>query len=620
MHKSISHRKSNYALLSVIGVVFGDIGSSPLYALKSCFSISQIEVNAFNVVGLVSLFIWCLFFVVSLKYITLALKIDHQGEGGILALSTLVSSQTKHRRLAIILGILGVCFFFGDGIVTPAISVLSAIEGISLINNNLTTYVFPITFLIITFLFLIQKFGTDKIGSCFGPIMIVWFSTLLALGVYNVYHTPGILRAFNPYHAISFIINHQWVSVIILGGVILVITGAEALYADLGHFGRKPIAVLWNLFVFPSLVFNYLGQGALLLKSPAAIENSFYLMAPESCFLGLIIIATLATIIASQSILTGIFSISHQAILLNYFPRLQVSQTSKNSKGQIYIPGINIVMYLLTIACILKFNSSENLAAAYGLCVAFIMLITSVLIFILKYEDKKWSKIRLFSLFIPLVFLDIFFVFSNLVKFFDGAWYALAIAVLVYYCIDVWRKGSEALEKQKFISTMSLNNFLEKNLKGSQNRIPGSAIFLCRAPFKIPTALALIIQHNKYLHEKVFFVSFMVVDTPYYNTDDRFSIHEIGHGCHQIVARLGFMQKPSMHKLLNLLDKKRLLENNEDISIFLSKGVPVKTKSKNLTGFAENVYYFLSLISQNATDFFSIPHDKVIELGIRYKI
>jgi KUP system potassium uptake protein len=467
---------------------------------------------------------------------------------------------------------------------------------------------------------LIQKVGTDKIGSCFGPIMIVWFSTLLALGVYNIYDTPGILRAFNPYHAISFIINHQWVSITILGGVILVVTGAEALYADLGHFGRKPIAVVWNLFVFPSLVFNYLGQGALLLKSPAAIENPFYLMAPESCFFGLIIIATLATIIASQSILTGIFSISYQAILLNFFPRLQVTQTSKNAKGQIYIPGINIVMYILTIGCILKFSSSESLAAAYGLCVAFIMLITSVLMFILKYEDNKWSKIRLFSLFIPLAFLDVTFVASSLMKFFDGAWYVMAIATLVYYFIYIWRKGAEAVEKQKFIANLSLENFLKEHLKRNNNRIEGSAIFLCRTPFKIPTALALNLRHNKYLHEKVFFVSFIIVDVPYYNMDDGFSVHDMGNDCHQIIVRSGFMEKPSMYKLLNLLERKKLLTGEDDISIFLSKGVPVKTKSKILTGFSENMYYLLALISQNATDFFRIPHHKVIELGIRYKI
>ncbi len=620
MNRSILHKKSDYALLPVLGVVFGDIGTSPLYALKSCFNISQIAVNEFNIVALVSLFVWCLFCVVSLKYVALALKMDHQGEGGILALSTLVFSHKKHRRLAIILGLLGVSFFFGDGIVTPAISVLSAIEGISIVSNNLATYVFPITFVIITLLFFIQKFGTGRLGSFFGPIMFFWFFTLLILGFYNIYQMPAILKALNPYHAINFIMNHEWVSLTIIGSVILVVTGAEALYADLGHFGRKPIALIWNAFVFPSLIFNYLGQGALLLKSPAAIENPFYLMAPEWGIYGLVILATLATIIASQSILTGIFSISYQAILLNYFPRLKVMHTSEEFKGQIYIPGINIVIYILTIGAIMKFRSSEHLAAAYGLCVACIMLITSILIFILKYEDNKWSIIKLFSFFMPLAFLDIVFVSSNLIKFFDGAWYVLAIAILVYYCIYVWRKGSEALEKQKFISNLSLENFLEKNLKQNQNRTPGSAIFLCRAPFKIPTALALNMQHNKYLHEKVFFVSFISADTPYFSESDTFSIHNIGNNCYQVIVRSGFMQKPSMHKLLNWLDRKRLLEKNDDISIFLSKGIPVKTKSKNLTGLSENVYYFLSLISQNATDFFLIPHHKVIELGVRYKI
>jgi len=312
--------------------------------------------NEFNVVGLVSLFIWCLFCVVSLKYVALALKIDHQGEGGVLALSTLVSAHKKHGRLAIILGILGVSFFFGDGIITPAISVLSAIEGISLISNNLTTHIFPVTLIVITFLFFIQKFGTAKIGYFFGPIMLVWFLVLLTLGFYNVYQMPIILKSFNPYYAIRFIMNHEFVSLAIIGGVILVVTGAEALYAELGHFGRKPITLAWNVFAFPSLVINYLGQGALLLKSPAAIQNPFYLMAPEWGIFGLVIIATFATIIASQSILTGIFSISYQAIMLNYFPRLKISHTSKDVKGQIYIPVVNVVMYILTIGAIRNSN------------------------------------------------------------------------------------------------------------------------------------------------------------------------------------------------------------------------------------------------------------------------
>ncbi|MDX1916455.1 MAG: KUP/HAK/KT family potassium transporter [Rickettsiaceae bacterium] len=620
MNRASLHKDTNYAVLPVIGVVFGDIGTSPLYAIKSCFSISAIEVNEFNIIGLVSLFIWCLFYIVSLKYVYLALKMDHQGEGGILSLSTLVASCTKHQALPIILGILGVSFFFGDGIVTPAISVLSAVEGIAIIRSNLSSYVLPITLIIITFLFFIQKFGTAKIGYFFGPIMSIWFLALLLLGIYNIYEMPIILKAFNPYYAISFLVSHEWITLTILGGVILVVTGAEALYADLGHFGRKPIALAWNLIVFPSLICNYLGQGALLLKSPANIENPFYLMAPEWCIYGLVMLSTIATIIASQSVLTGIFSISYQAIMLNYFPRLKIVHTSKHFKGQIYIPAINFVIYILTIGMVLKFRSSEHLAAAYGLCIASIMLITSILLFILYYEQNNWKKIRLFSLFAPLVLLDIIFVLSNLVKFFEGAWCVLAISMATYYFIWIWRKGLKARQKQKCTPNLSLENFIKENVALHKNRIPGSAIFLCRVPFKVPNALEINVKHNKYLHEKVFCISFVNSDMPYSRESDFFSIVNIGNNFYQVIVRSGFMQKPNIHKLLNLLEEKSLLGKDHDISIFLSKAIPHKRNSKSVTKISEHIYYFLSFISQNATDFFNLPNHKVIELVVRYKI
>ncbi|MCD6055238.1 MAG: Kup system potassium uptake protein [Gammaproteobacteria bacterium] len=620
MPKIDAQKKLTPLLIASIGVIYGDIGTSPLYALKSCFKIGSLALVEANILGIISLFIWSLTLVVSFKYVYLVLKMDHQGEGGTLALSTLVAYHSKYRLLAMTLGIIGAALLFGDGTITPAISILSAVEGISVISPHLSRYVIPFTLVILTALFSVQKYGSSRIGYFFGPIMIGWFLTLFLLGIRYIVEYPKILYAFNPYYAFSFLFQHGWLGFSVMGGVILVVTGAEALYADLGHFGRKPIQLSWNYIVFPALLCNYLGQGALLLHSPEAITNPFYLMAPSWALNGLVILATAATIIASQAILTGLFSVAYQCILLNYLPRLKVKHTSEALRGQIYIPDINFLIYVLTMIAILKFGSSESLAAIYGLCVASIMMITTLLVFILAATHLKWSKFKIITVFVPFFCLDFLFLSSNFTKFLQGAWYVVLITAGVFYCIRVWRRGSYALEKQKVPIQLSLQDYIEKYLKIYSARIPGTAIFLSRVPFKVPATLAVNLRHNKWLHEKVFFVSFIILDTPYHDTNNHFDIQELPNNTFQITINSGFMEKPNLNALLHWLKQKSLLNKEDEISIFMSKSIPMRTKEPFLSEFSEHVYFYLYSIAQSATDFYQAPDDKVMEIGIRYKI
>lgn len=607
-------------IVSALGVVYGDIGTSPLYALRSCFNIGQYAVTPENVLGIISLFIWCLIIIVFLKYIYIVLKMDHQGEGGILALSKLVASRPAYRSIAILLGILGASLFFGDGVLTPAISVLSAMEGIAVTGSTrFAPYIVPFTLIVLTGLFAIQRFGSSEIGRFFGPLMALWFLCLFLLGISQIHKAPQILHAVNPYHALYFLLHHGPSGLLVMGGVILVVTGAEAMYADLGHFGRRPIQLSWTYCVFPALVCNYLGQGALLLQNPNSLVNPFYLMAPSWALSPLVIIATLATVIASQAIISGLYSITYHCILLNYFPRLNIKHTSEFFQGQIYVPSVTLWVYLLTVGSILYFGSSDKLALAYGLCVAGIMLITTVLISMRLWTEtqRQWGKLALLILFF---LIDSLFLSTSLMKFFEGAWYVLLISGIVFYCIQVWRQGSIAMEKQKIIIDLSIDHFVENHLKIYPQRITGTALFLCREPFKIPTTLAINLQHNKYLHEKIVFVALLSTHTPYQEESQRFDITELPHGIYQVIVRSGFMEKPHFHRLLSWLKQQGIIHHPHDISIFLSHGVPVRTTDPFLSGFAENVYFYLASVAQSAADFYQIPPQHVMEIGIRYKI
>ena len=622
MTKKVSKEQFITLTIGAIGVVYGDIGTSPLYALKTCLLLSGLPVSEPVILGIISLFIWSIILVVSFKYVRLVLTLDHNGEGGVLALSTLAAAagDHKYKSSALILGILGTSLFFGDGIIMPAISVLSAIEGISLINHDLTPYILPLTLIVISFLFAIQRYGSGRIGQFFGPLMILWFSVLFALGLYQIATYPFILNALNPYYALHFMYTYAWLAAAVMGGVILVVTGAEALYADLGHFGRQPIKVSWTYFVFPALISNYLGQGALLLTTPEAVTNPFYLMAPSWALHPLIFLATIATIIASQSIISGLFSLSWQMVLLNYLPRMKVTNTSEETIGQVYLSTINRILYVLTIGAVLKFGSSENLAAAYGLCVAGIMMITTTLVFMIAQEKWKWSPLKMALIFVPFYSLDLLFISTNLFKFFDGAWYVILITGATYFIIHTWIQGNKALHSQKHVVHMSAADFIENHLDAYPQRMPGTALFLNREPYRIPSSLVMQLKHNKYMHDQIILVSLVSKDVPYQSVNKRFICEPITDNCSQLIVNFGFKEIPDIGKALHWLKSHEIIKSERTVSIFLGKGIPVRSSAKFLSGISEGLYITMASLAQNTSDFYRIPHHKVVEIGIRYTI
>jgi KUP system potassium uptake protein len=619
-----NNKKSSLAALMVgaIGVVYGDIGTSPLYALKSCFSIGHLPVNELNVLGLISIFIWSLFLIVTVKYINVVMRVDDHGEGGILILSTICEKMDlgKYAIVPMIMGIIGAALIFGDGVITPAISVLGALEGLELVSPQLANYILPLSVLILSILFYIQKGGSGIIGAFFGPIMIVWFLTLALLGSHSIFTEPTILKAFNPYYAINFMAHNGVVALMTLGGTILVVTGAEAIYADMGHFGKRPITLSWTFFVFPALLLNYLGQGALLLNSPENITNPFYHLVPEMALYPMIILSTVASIIASQSILSGVFSLAWQGIMLNYLPRLTVMHTSATQIGQVYVPAINKILYVLTIMAVVMFRSSDNLAAAYGLSVSGCMLITTCLVFLIAERQWKWSNFSLLGLFIPLVIIDTTFLMTNLVKIFEGAWYTILITSIASYLVFVWIKGSKTLEAQKTLPHKSLQSFLSAYEEKNLSKIPATAVFMTRVPHRVPNALLIHLHHNKFLHKKLLFVCIVINNVPKMNGGRKFSYMKVSDSAYSIVAEFGFMEVPNLRKVMNWAKEQKIITEHEDISFVLSKGVPVASQNPLLDSVAENLFIFLFKNSLSANEFYKIPNHRVIELGVRYRV
>lgn len=609
-------------MIGSIGVVYGDIGTSPLYALESCFKLAELPIIPENIIGIISVFIWLLIAIVFFKYINLIMKCDQQGEGGILVLSSLAKQidNTKIKKFASILGIIGVALFFGDSIITPAISVLSAVEGMQLIANIPTHFIMLIAIIILTILFSMQKQGSGKIGNYFGYVMMIWFIVLSFFGINSILNNPNILLSLNPYHALNFILAHKALGFIIIGSAILVISGVEALYADMGHFGKKAISLSWIFFVFPSLTLSYLGQGALLLNDPSTINNVFYLMTPKFMMKFMVILSIIATIIASQAVISGIFSLSKQAIMLNYIPRMKVLYTSTEQMGQIYVPAMNYLLFALTVSAVIIFRNSTNLSFAYGLSVAGVMLISSILTFILACFKWKWSIFKIILIFIPLLLLDFIFVSSNLLKIVDGAWYTLVIAFSVMYVVHVWLKGNKILNNQKKIENISLTTYLKKHFSLYNTRIPGCAVFLTRDINSVPKTLQIHLQHNKYLHEKLFFISITTEDVVKVKSDRKFEIETQLENIYTIKARYGFSQTPDLNKIISWVKSKGILESNEKISFFLSRGIAVVDDNHHLGRIAERIYLFLSKNTLPVYDFLKIDFKNVLELGVIYRI
>ncbi|MBS0236362.1 MAG: KUP/HAK/KT family potassium transporter [Proteobacteria bacterium] len=615
---------SNLTLgVGALGVVYGDIGTSPLYALKSCFEFTHLPLSLMNICGIISLFIWTLIIIVSFKYIRLVLSFAHQGEGGILALSALCSDlhlKWGHARaLPIILGVIGAALFFSDGIITPAISILSAVEGLDVLVPSLQGWSMWIAGVILLGLFFVQQYGSGGLGFVFGPIMVLWFATLAVLGLHQIYITPAILVVLNPYYAVAFLVENGWQSLGVMGGVILVITGVEALYADLGHFGKIPIKTAWYAIVCPALILNYMGQGALLIATPAAIVNPFYLMAPKAVLGWLIVIAIIATVIASQAVISGIFSIGWQAIMLGYLPKLRVVHTSGQQYGQVYIPSLNLIIATLTFIAVLHFRSSASLSIAYGLSVSGVMIITTFLVLVAAYHTWHWRLYLLLLFFAPIILLDLMFVSVNITKIVEGAWYPLLLSACVIYIISVWRRGESALHHLQ-AQSKDLKSYITRYAKRHPERIPEAGVFICEQPNKVPRTLLIHLEHNKLLHRHIVFLSIVITNVPVVPVKEKYMMHKMPQDTHHISVYYGFTEVPDLNSILKWSHQNGIIPDIEEVSCFFSRDIAVAAPHKKLTGLAEILYLYLSRNAVAEYEFYKVPASKIVELGVLYQV
>ena len=610
--------------LGAIGVVYGDIGTSVLYAVKEVFGTGHVLFTHDNVLGILSIFFWTLTVIISLKYVTLVLRADNNGEGGLVAMLTLASQSVKDkpllRRRLLLVGIFGTCLFYGDGVITPAISVLSSVEGLEVVSPGFKKAVIPLTLLILFGLFFVQKRGTADIGKFFGPITLVWFGAIAVLGVWHIAHTPEVLLALSPHYALGFMWGNPGTTFIILGAVVLCVTGGEALYADMGHFGKKPIRLAWFCVVMPALTLNYFGQGALLLSNPAAVKNPFFMMAPGWALLPLVGLATLATVIASQALITGAFSVTKQVIQLGYLPRFQVWHTNIKETGQIYMPFVNWGLFVAIVLAVLLFKSSSNLAAAYGIAVTLDMLITTVLtFFVIRYT---WRYPLLLCVAATGVFflVDLAFFTSNLMKLVEGGWFPLLIASGVYTLMLTWKDGRRLLNQKLRADAIDLPSFLEAVFVSPPTRVAGTAVFLTAAPGTVPNALLHNLKHNKVLHEINLFITVVNHEVPWIGMDKRLTIESLGHDCWQVVVNYGFKNDPDLPKALTHMRGRGCDLDPMTTSYFLSRDTVAPKLGGGMAPWREKVFAQMHLNASAAADFLNLPTNAVVELGSKIEI
>ena len=611
--------------VAAIGVVFGDIGTSPLYTLKEVFAGHHpLAVSAPNVMGILSLIFWALIVVVSLKYVVFIMRADNNGEGGIMALLALVQravpSGTRKSWLLLALGIFGASLFYGDGMITPAISVLSAVEGLNVAAPALSALVVPVALIVLLLLFVIQRGGTRRVGIWFGPIMLTWFLVLAVLGIMNIMHTPEVLLALNPYYAFHFFATHGGYGFLVLGAVVLAVTGAEALYADMGHFGRSPIRLAWFWFVLPALLLNYFGQGAMLIRDPLTISNPFYLQAPGWALFPLIGLATAATIIASQAVISGAFSVTRQAIQLGYLPRMQIVHTSEHEIGQIYIPFINWSLLLGIFALVLGFNSSSNLAAAYGIAVTGTMAIDTILGFVVVLSLWRWNRWIAIAGLIGFLTVDIAFFTANSVKIVQGGWFPLFIGLIVFTLLSTWKRGRQLLLQRLQTGSIALEPFVQSMIAHPPTRVPGTAVFLTASKEGVPHALLHNLAHNKVLHERVVFLTVMTQDVPYIAASKRMQIEDMGHGFYRIFLHFGFQDEQNIPKALLLSKQKGISFDMMQTSFFLSRETIISTGMPGMALWREHLFITMARNAESAMSFFRIPTNRVIELGSQVEI
>ncbi len=615
--------------LGALGVVYGDIGTSPLYALKECFTGKHgVEPSPGNVLGVLSLIFWAMTFVVTFKYLSFVMRADNRGEGGILALQALVSRKDpdkRGRKVLLVLGIFGAALLYGDGIITPAISVLSAVEGVTVAAPALTPLVVPLTVLILAGLFLIQRSGTARVGSIFGPVMLLWFTVIGALGVHGILRDPSVLAAVNPLHGVRFFGQNGGTGFLVLGAVVLCITGGEALYADMGHFGKRPIRLAWLGLAMPALTLNYFGQGALLLHQPAARENPFYLLAPEWAIYPLIGLATLATIVASQALISGAFSLTHQAVQLGYCPRITVKHTSHTEMGQIYVPEVNWAIGAACIALVLGFKSSSNLAAAYGIAVTGTMSITTLLFHRVMRDLWRWSRWRSWPLTVAFLAVDLSFFGANIVKFEDGGWFPIVVAAVVFVLMSTWKRGRALVGAMLRDAGLPLELFLDDVVRRKPTRIPGTAVFMTSNLGSAPPVMLHHVKHNKVLHERVILTSVLSEEVPTVPEAERVVTRDLGSGFYQVVAHYGFMEQPNIPALLESLATRegtgpKLQVKPMEVSYYLGRETLLATGAARLATWRKKLFIVMSRNSATASAFFGLPPNRVVELGAQIQL
>ena len=626
MHPHPHVANSRTALtLAALGIVYGDIGTSPLYAAKQTFHPDHgIELTPHNVLGGVSAIFWALMIVVSLKYVILIMRANNKGEGGIMALLTLASSAVKDRphwhAPIMLLGAFGAALFYGDAVLTPAISVLSAVEGLEVGTATFKPYVLPIAVGVVIGLFALQRQGTSVVGALFGPVAVLWFVAIAVLGLHGIAMHPQILRALDPLYALGFLTQHGVASFVVLGAVLLAFTGAEALYADMGHFGKAPIRIAWFSLVFPSLTLNYFGQGALLIAQPDALDNPFYLLAPDWALYPLVALATAATVIASQATISGTYSLTKQAIQLDYLPRMDVRQTSARERGQIYIPVANWLLLLVIIAAVLGFGSSTRLASAYGVAVSGTMLVTTILTFFVIRFAWGYNLPLCIAVTGFFVFIDAAFFSSSLLKVHEGGWFPLALAAIVFTVITTWHRGREIAFSTQTKSGLPLATFLESLARDPPHRVPGTAIFMVDHADSVSRALLQNFACNKVLHERVIFLTILIRSVPWVPVSERIAIEPLGGGFYRMLVHFGFMDRPDVTAALELCAQRGFALDPASTWFLLSRSTVIPSPKEGMALWRERLFGAMTRNARTAGDYFNIPSDQVIELGTKIEI
>ena len=624
LHQSVTRSRLSVLALGAIGVVFGDIGTSPLYTVREIFNTPGLAVSVEPVLGMLSLIFWALVLVVSLKYVVFIMRADNRGEGGMMALMALAQrtarTSARARWWILVFGLFGASLFYGDGVITPAISVLSAIEGLEVAAPALQRFVVPVTVLVLIVLFLIQRQGTGKVGALFGPITIVWFVSIAVLGAMAISKEPQVLLALNPWYGLRFFLNHGIHAFVALGGVVLAVTGTEALYADMGHFGKKPIRLAWFTFVSPALVINYFGQGALLLGNPAAIENPFYLLVPQPLLYPMIALATAATVIASQAVISGAFSMTREAIQLGFAPRMEIIHTSRAMRGQIFLPWINRMLLVLVIAAVVGFRSSTNLGAAYGIAVTGTMLITTSLALIVARRMWGWSRVTVALVGAIFITIDAAFFAANMLKIEHGGWFPLVLGGLVFALLTTWRRGRELVMSAIKQGGLALAPFIESIAGHPPLRVPGTAVFLTANQDGVPHALLHNLKHNKVLHERNVLLTVEMLETPIADADERIRVESLGNDFYKLTLRFGFAEDPNVPEALTAIDECGLPFDLMDTTFFLSRESIVATDRPGMALWRDKLFVFMQRNATPATAFFQIPGNRLIELGTQVEI